>query len=109
MPVDGTRKSANFADPLTSLPRRSMSAAPLSMFLTRPTHGRPGDPDRARPCRCPRPCPDEEGGCLCGFWLADVIDATWAMYGPPKPQPHSGVPAQAPAGLVPFERRLVAA
>jgi hypothetical protein len=42
-----------------------------------PTRAQLGAPLRARSCRCPRSLPDEEGGCVCGFWLESVIDRTW--------------------------------
>lgn len=62
----------------------------FTMFLTRPSNGRPGAPLRARHCRCLHPCPDIEGGCLCGFWVRSVVDRTWELHGPKKPRPHEG-------------------
>lgn len=37
-----------------------------------------GLPDRARGCRCPVPIVDGEGGCVCGHWVQQVIDRTFA-------------------------------
>lgn len=77
---------------------------PLDVFLTRPTHGRPGDPLRARHCGCAVPMPDVEGGCMCGFWLKEIVDATWALHGPQSDEETVAHPRVAPALNVPFER-----